>query len=342
MKKFNYLIVCAFLICSTNCMTTLGLWEEDGLGHAKYKASISDHPDSLDYFEIPETIQNERPKYIYSGTRFWLNPTFSVPVPLVVLIDAPLCFVLDTVLLPITIPMTANYYAKLPKHWKWGRIKREINVKNNLKAKQLIDSGIGSIDYALISAVENRNLEITRYLIATGNKVNSDFDLGIAIRENQYTEKDINNLSELKFDLVKILVENGADPSKKHGLIFYKTALIESTYENNFEITKFLIKHGADVNVGDYETAPIHWASFHNNMEMVKLLVEKGADVNRFNRQHQTAIYNAIDNGNIEMIKYLLQFGADLDVKDRDELTPVDYAKKKNQLYLVSILTKSD
>ena len=48
-----------------------------------------------------------------------------------------------------------------------------------------------------------------------------------------------------------------------------------SSYENEFEITKFLVEQGANVNYRDIDFTPLHRAVYHNNFKMVELLLQK-------------------------------------------------------------------
>ena len=52
------------------------------------------------------------------------------------------------------------------------------------------------------------------------------------------------------FEIVKFLVENGADPNVKDD--FYgRTTLMFASQKGHFEIVKFLIENGADANTKD-------------------------------------------------------------------------------------------
>ena len=78
--------------------------------------------------------------------------------------------------------------------------------------------------------------------------------------------------SEGHLEMVKLLVENGAD---------YTNALRLASREGHLEIVKLLIENGANINAkdNDGETALMR-ASYNGHLEVVKYLIENGADVN--------------------------------------------------------------
>jgi ankyrin repeat protein len=83
------------------------------------------------------------------------------------------------------------------------------------------------------------------------------------------------------FEVVKLFVENGADPNAKDDDNYDETALMKASRLGHFEIVKFLAEHGADPNAknDDSETALME-ASEKGHFEIVKFLVEHGADLN--------------------------------------------------------------
>ena len=79
-----------------------------------------------------------------------------------------------------------------------------------------------------------------------------------------------------KIEIVKLLLNAGADPNKQNNLSY--TALIYAVY-NNTEIVKLLLNTGAYIDKQDNygNTALIH-AAYENNKEIVELLLDYHAD----------------------------------------------------------------
>lgn len=92
------------------------------------------------------------------------------------------------------------------------------------------------------------------------------------------------------------------------------TSLNVSLLFKNWDIAKYCIKNGADVNNPDSSSdTPLMTTCKHGNLEIARLLIEKGAEINAQNKYDATPISLAIaDNpDDLELIEYLLQNGAD-------------------------------
>ena len=107
---------------------------------------------------------------------------------------------------------------------------------------------------------------------------------------------------------VKECLTNGANVNAKSDLT-HKTALIKALNNNHFEIAKYLVKNGADVNPENGEI-PLIWASENGHFEIVKFLVENGADVNIKNNYNYTALKWALLVEHREIVKFLVAHGA--------------------------------
>ena len=70
---------------------------------------------------------------------------------------------------------------------------------------------------------------------------------------------------------------------------------------------------------------PLHIAVY-KNLDMVKCLIEKGAKVDLSNKQGQTSLMLAVEQGNCEIIDFLIQHGADVNAKDENGCTPLMYS----------------
>ena len=81
-------------------------------------------------------------------------------------------------------------------------------------------------------------------------------------------------------DLIRTLIDIGADVNAQAQEGDYGTALIAAAFEGNLDIVKLLLEAGADVNAqsreGDYSTALIA-AAGRGKASIVKLLLEAGA-----------------------------------------------------------------
>ena len=120
-------------------------------------------------------------------------------------------------------------------------------------------------------------------------------------------------LEKENWEIVKYLIEHGADVNTKiETKDGYnrnrKTALMIASKKENLELVKYLIEHGAS-NINE---ALIN-ASMSGNLEIVKYLVEEGADVNTEIENiyyGKTALMIASKKENWEIVKYLIEKGA--------------------------------
>ena len=102
-----------------------------------------------------------------------------------------------------------------------------------------LDAGFG-VHYPLMSAADDRNLEIARLLIQHGADVNaSNIDditpLLIAAEEGY-------------FEFVRLLLENGADPNVISGHSYYRDSpLIKAAEAGHVDIVEILIQYGAQI-----------------------------------------------------------------------------------------------
>ena len=117
------------------------------------------------------------------------------------------------------------------------------------------------------------------------------------------------------------------------------TPLHVAAHRGYIDIVKLLIDAGADVNAkeGNYsKSTPLHWAAKEGNLQVVKLLVESGAELNVKDNWFNltpfgwTILVNCpfdegiLENRHFEVRKYLLDRGAQLDIfsaiaiKERD------------------------
>ena len=93
----------------------------------------------------------------------------------------------------------------------------------------------------------------------------------------------------------------------------YKKLIHEAVLSNNISATKFLIKHGANINCKyKYNHTLLHSAALYGDIEMVETLVQSGAELSK-NDFGLSAIDSASDNNNSDVVEYLVRYYDNLD-----------------------------
>jgi hypothetical protein len=102
---------------------------------------------------------------------------------------------------------------------------------------------------------------------------------------------------------VEALLAKGVDVNTKFR--YDQTALFPACDKGYTEMVKFLIAHGAKVDVEDtfYHATPMTWALEHGHAEIVKILLEKGAP------GKDDALLNGVDNNVPAVVKAVLEVG---------------------------------
>lgn len=158
-----------------------------------------------------------------------------------------------------------------------------------------------------------------------------------------------------------------------------RTALLIATHSNSINAARFLINHGANVNLKDQlQDSPYLYAGAEGKLEILKMTVAAGADLQSVNRYGGTALTPAAHHGHEEVVRYLLTTtidvnqvnslgwtalleavilgdggpayqniiellvtaGADLSLADDNGVTPLQHAKERGYAHIISILTK--
>ncbi|ULL16375.1 ankyrin repeat domain-containing protein [Paenibacillus sp. H1-7] len=95
----------------------------------------------------------------------------------------------------------------------------------------------------------------------------------------------------------------------KYGIEF---PLYTSISNRKYQVAKFLIEHGADLN--EPENPPIHMAARDGNVDLISLLVNRGADVNIVSNRGYTTIEAATSPKNkYDVLEHLIKLGIRVD-----------------------------
>lgn len=92
-----------------------------------------------------------------------------------------------------------------------------------------------------------------------------------------------------------------------------------------FDLVKILVENGACVNLcGDDKISPLHWAAEYDNYEIAEYLVENGADIEVKDNLGETPMHWAAWTGHYKIAELLLKYGVNFDAVNAGGVTPMD------------------
>ncbi|XP_028395455.1 2-5A-dependent ribonuclease-like [Dendronephthya gigantea] len=140
--------------------------------------------------------------------------------------------------------------------------------------------------------------------------------------------------------MVKYLVEHGADVNVKKNVGM--TVLFYAVTNGRLEIVKYLVQHSKmNGKMNNWQTV-LHYAVTSGKLELVKFFVENGADVNGKKNTGTTVLHAAVTNGTLEIVKYLVEHGADVNGKKNNTGTTVLHTAVSNgRLEIVKCLLEN-
>lgn len=168
---------------------------------------------------------------------------------------------------------------------------------------------------ALSIAAETGNLQMVNLLIANGVDVNQIGKYGktavILAAEKGY------------LDIVRMLHQAGADINKKGCFICgpehlnrvlrdNTTALASAAWTGKFAVVKFLVEHGAEVDVeAQCGYTALMCAAQYGDVSTIEYLSSQGADIKKISGDVD-ALYLAAGSGSLEVVKWLTENGVNI------------------------------
>jgi ankyrin repeat protein len=134
-----------------------------------------------------------------------------------------------------------------------------------------------------------------------------------------------------KFDVVAHLVFNHPDAINEYADDGF-TALGLACYFGQFEVARYLVLKGAEVNLpsnNGFNVFPLHSAAAGNYTNIARMLIDNGAQVNVKQQAGSTPLHSAAQNGNLELLILMLEQGADVNVRMEGGKLPADLAREK-------------
>lgn len=185
------------------------------------------------------------------------------------------------------------------------RSKRRLNLGHpQYVMGEMLDSVLKDAPWAtpLCYALRGADVETVEYLIQQGATIKgNEQKLFIAAADN--------------YDMIRLLLENGADP-----------AMAPEVHADEGRLFELITSHGgkvADSQHASEELVYLCRGDRGGNPDEVKRLLSVGADVNFQDHKGKTALHRAAKAGFIETIKILLDSGASVELTDTKSETPL-------------------
>jgi ankyrin repeat protein len=119
------------------------------------------------------------------------------------------------------------------------------------------------------------------------------------------------------------------------------TPLGLACYFGQYEIARYLVQKGADVNLpsnNGFRVYPLHSATAGNYTDIARMLIENNAQINVKQQAGVTALHSAAQNGNIDLLIMLLEHGADVGIRMEGGKLPADLAREKGFVEIAEAL----
>ena len=141
-------------------------------------------------------------------------------------------------------------------------------------------------------------------------------------------------------DAARRWLDDGASLSAKN--YEGQTPLHLAVCNGHKSMVQLLLERGADVEAAASNgNKPLYDAAGFGYIDIAELLLDFNTNVEAFNiEKHQTAFYQAVENGHFPVAKTLLREGADIDVRSPSGLTPLFCAVRRGDPELVRYLLK--
>lgn len=177
-----------------------------------------------------------------------------------------------------------------------GHLERAVRQGFERTVRLLIDSGAKLKSGSLFRSIYNDNYGFVSFIIKKGPEFEaSEFE------ESLYVAARIGHI-----EAIKAIVDSNEAPN-----FAIENAIFGGAIMEEFEVIKYLIKMGVDVNHRDDDgCSALHSLAQDGTIEMVKFMIESGAEINAECRGRETPLKWAYYGKNEKVIEFLKNNGA--------------------------------
>ena len=192
-----------------------------------------------------------------------------------------------------------------------------------------VDTPNATLDSPLIESTLHNNLDVVRWLILQGARIN----------QRNFEKKTALHFAVIEGNLaiVKYLVENGA--LLHHRMYKGYTALHLAATKQHLDILEYLLQQGAIADVRrEKGVTPLLQAVDQQNIDMVKSLLKHGASVNKQDYFFRSPLSVAVSKNDIHLVTYLIENRADVNAATAHGISLTEMALLQGSSDIVSVL----
>ena len=224
-------------------------------------------------------------------------------------------------------PLLENYWKAFPRGrpgYGRGAISRALDkysespqILDNLLRWNLVapttDAHRDPLEYERVfMAVKTCNCDVVKKFLGCWAGIDSEITgSGITMNDTEAHRPLLQAIRCQKFDIVRLLLEHGADANKPAQFGLRRTALQEAAEVGDLAIVRLLLEHGVDVNAAPAAlvgATALQLAAINGNCEIATILIEHGAqhDVPPPIGPHgRWPLEGAAEHGRFDMIRLL-------------------------------------
>jgi hypothetical protein len=156
----------------------------------------------------------------------------------------------------------------------------------------------------------------------------------------------IKAVKEGDLEVLESFLSEGNDVNGYYGKNKDKTLLYIAVDSREYEVVKFLVRHGTDIEKRSQDLSPLMEAAINNQLEICHFLLDQEAEVDAADPAGNTALFYAAKYGSLRLNKLLVQRGADVNMVNKRKWKPLDFAVSANKdtvsVYLKTMMIKKD
>ncbi|MGC4046736.1 MAG: ankyrin repeat domain-containing protein [Armatimonas sp.] len=195
----------------------------------------------------------------------------------------------------------------------------DINKPDSIAAPLYKAAGAGNS--ALVRLLLQRGAKVEQGMMIDGQSV--DTPLSVAAKSGS-------------LETVKLLV--AAKANVNAGSVLQKGQPLQAAIlHGHLEIQEFLLKSGADPNLG----APLVHLVVLDNTAAVEKLIKAGAKIDQSDESGMTALMSTAMLGTEKMMRFLLKYKPNVHLKDAEGRTALSFAKQEKKTGIIALLRKA-